>query len=187
MKTHFIPCLKLTLLTMILFGLVYPIAITGVSVFAKGQGEGTILEVGGKAVGFEMIGQSFTLEKYFNGRPSAVGYNAASTGGSNKGPSNPEYLVQVEKRIADLMASNPATKKEDIPVDLVTASGGGLDPHISPEAALLQVPRIARSRNMKEEVLNNLVNEHIEKPLFGMLGPSKINVLKLNISLDQIK
>jgi K+-transporting ATPase ATPase C chain len=115
-----------------------------------------------------------------------VDYNAASTGGSNKGPTNPDYLSVVQARIDSFLVHNPDVKKEQIPVDLVTASGGGLDPHISPKAAIVQIDRIAKTRNIDKTVLRKLVDEHIEEPILG-LGPERVHVLKLNIALDEIK
>lgn len=188
MKTHFFSSLKLTVLILILFGVIYPLIITGIAkLTAANGGNGKTVEVNGKVVGFDVIGQSFESANYFNSRPSAVGYNAAATGGSNKGPTNPDYLLQVEERISNFLKQNPEVKREDVTVDLVTASGGGLDPHISPRAAEIQISRIAKVRNMSEESLKKLVNESTEKPLFGIFGTSRINVLKLNIALDNLK
>lgn len=188
MKTHFIPCLKITILTLILFGVIYPLSITGIAkLIAANRGNGKTIEVNGKVVGFEVIGQSFVSDKYFNSRPSAVGYNAASTGGSNKGPTNPDYLATVEERINNFLKQNPEIKREDVTVDLVTASGGGLDPHISPRAAQIQISRISIARNISEESLQKLVDENTEEPLFGLFGTSRINVLNLNLALDRLK
>lgn len=188
MKTHFIPCLKITVLTLILFGAVYPLAITGIAkLTAANSGEGKTVVVDGKVIGFEIIGQSFESDKYFNSRPSAVGYNAAATGGSNQGPNNPDYLAVVEERITTFLKQNPNVKREDVTVDMVTASGGGLDPHISPRAAEIQIDRIANVRGISKESLFKLVNENTEKPLLGLFGTSRINVLKLNCSLDKLK
>lgn len=125
------------------------------------------------------------MPDYFHGRPSAVNYNAAGSGGSNKGPSNPDYLAQVQARINTFLAHNPGVKKSEIPVDLVTASGSGLDPDISVQASRIQVPRIARERNMDENKLFELIEKTKETPLPGIPGPEKINVLKLNIALNQ--
>jgi K+-transporting ATPase ATPase C chain len=113
-----------------------------------------------------------------------VGYNAAGSGGSNKGPSNPDYLKQVQLAIDTFLINNPTVKKADVPVEMVTASGSGLDPDISPKAAAVQIPRIAKARGISEETLVKLVNEHTDKPLLGIFGPKKINVLKLNVALD---
>ena len=145
MKDHLIIGIKITLVTIVLFGVLYPLLITGIAkVIAPNNGNGEEITVNGKVVGFELIGQKFNEDRYFNSRPSAVDYNAAATGGSNKGPSNPEYLAVVQARIDTFLTHNPSVKREQIPVDLVTASGSGLDPHISPEAARIQVARVAR-------------------------------------------
>ena len=135
-------------------------------------------------MGYENVGQKFTDDKYFQGRPSAVDYNAAGSGGSNKGPSNPDYLQIVKDRIDTFLVHNPGVKKEEIPADLVTASGSGLDPHISPAAAYVQVKRIASIRALQEDKVKELVNSQIEQPI---LGPSVVNVLKINIALDNLK
>lgn len=187
MKNHLIVGLKITLVTLMLFGVVYPLLITGIAkIIAPNGGKGQEILVKGKVAGFELIGQKFDNDKYFNGRPSAVDYNAASTGGSNKGPSNPEYLDQVKARIDTFLIHNPTVNKAQIPVDLVTASGGGLDPHISPSSALVQVDRIAHVRNLDKEKVMTLVKEHIERPILGM-GTARVNVLRLNIALDELK
>lgn len=175
---HFLISLRLTLVTLILFGVVYPLAITGVAwLTAANHGKGDM----------DLIGQSFTTGKYFHGRPSAVGYNAAATGGSNKGPSNPEYLEQVEQRITEFLSDNPAVKREDIPVDLVTASGGGLDPHISVKSATVQIERIAKARGVSQASIEKVIEDNTERPLLGLLGPSRINVLKANRAMDSMK
>lgn len=178
--------MKLTLVTAIFFGILYPLLITGIAkIFAPNAGKGEEITVQGKTVGFELIGQKFDDDRYFNGRPSAVGYNAAATGGSNKGPTNPEYLAMIQARIDTFMVHNPGVKKEQIPVDLVTASGGGLDPHISPLAAKIQIARIAALRHLDQERLKTLVEEHIERPILG-IGTERVHVLRLNIALDQL-
>ncbi|MDO1451468.1 K(+)-transporting ATPase subunit C [Rhodocytophaga aerolata] len=179
--------LVLTLCCIAVFGFVYPLLIWGVAqVAGPNNGKGEVVEYNGRVVGFKLIGQSFTEDKYFNSRPSAVGYNAASTGGSNKGPTNPDYLSEVQARIDTFLAHNPGVAKSQIPVDIVTASGGGLDPHISPQAAYLQVKRIAKVRNLAENEVKALVDEHIDGPLLGLMGTSKVNVLKLNIALEKL-
>ena len=187
MKTHLIIGLRITLITIILFGAMYPLLITGIGkVVGPNGGKGEVIVVNGKTVGFELIGQKFEDDRYFNSRPSAIAYNAAATGGSNKGPTNPDYLAQVQARIDTFLIHNPTVRKELIPVDLVTASGGGLDPHISPSAALIQVDRIAQVRKIDKAKLVSIVKSHIEKPLMGM-GTSKVHVLRLNIALDELK
>ena len=187
MKNHWIASLKITLIAIVLFGVLYPLLITGIAkIVSPNNGKGEEIAVDGKVVGFELIGQKFDDDRYFNSRPSAVDYNAAATGGSNKGPTNPDYLAQVQARIDTFLVHNPGVKKEDIPVDLVTASGGGLDPHISPAAALIQVDRISHVRNIDRDKLMAFVSEHIETPIFG-LGKSRVHVLLLNIDLDKLK
>ncbi len=176
--------IKLHALSVILFALLFPILIWGIGLLFPHQANGLPIYKDGRLVGFENVGQKFYSDKYFWGRPSAVDYNAASTGGSNKGPTNPEYLAEVEKRIEEFLEKNPEVKRSDIPSDLVTASGGGLDPHISPQAAFIQISRIAKERNMDKETLKRLVQDNIETPLLGMFGPKRINVLKLNLALD---
>lgn len=184
MKKNLFISLKLTLVMLLLCGGLYPLLIAGIGKAAPGGGKGKTLKVNGRVVGYENIGQLFTDDKYFKGRPSAVDYNAAGSGASNKGPSNADYLLIVQGRIDTFLAHNPGIRKEEIPSDLVTASGSGLDPHISPAAAFVQVKRIAVVRVIPEIKIRTLVEAHIEKTI---LGPSVVNVLKLNIALDNLK
>ncbi|QQS36806.1 MAG: K(+)-transporting ATPase subunit C [Ignavibacteriales bacterium] len=179
--------IKLHFATLILFGLLFPLLIWVFGLIFPSQANGLPVYKNGKLVGFENIGQKFYSDKYFWGRPSAVDYNAAATGGSNKGPTNPDYIAEVEKRIDDFLRKNPEIKRNEIPSDLVTASGGGLDPHISPQAAFIQIPRVADVRGIERTVIKKLVEENIEPPLFGMFGTEKVNVLKLNMALDELK
>jgi K+-transporting ATPase ATPase C chain len=150
-------------------------------------GKGETISINGKIVGYANIGQRFTEDKYFQGRPSAVDYNAAGSAGSNKGPSNSDYLKTVQDRIDTFLVHNPGVKKEQIPADMVTASGSGLDPDISPAGAYVQVRRVANTRGFSEAEVKELVDAHIEKPFLELLGPSKVNVLKLNVALDALK
>lgn len=145
-----------------------------------------MLTVNGKKY-YANIGQTFTQDRYFYSRPSAVGYNSAGSGGSNKGPSNPDYLATVQARIDTFLVHNPGTEKKDIPVELVTASGSGLDPDITFKSAIVQVKRIASIRKLPEQTVQQLIAKNTEGPLLGMFGPEKVNVLKLNIALDQLK
>lgn len=184
----------LTLIT----GLVYPLAMTGIAhVIFPYQAQGSLVERDGKVVGSELIGQVFESDKYFHGRPSATTapdpkdptktvpapYNAANSGGSNLGPSNKALIDRVQGDIDKLKQENPSMP---VPQDLVTTSASGLDPDISPEAALFQVPRIAKARNLPEERVHQLVEDHTEGRLFGLLGEPRVNVLQLNLALDQL-
>lgn len=184
MKKNLLISLKLTLIMLVICSVLYPLLIAAVGKATPGSGKGKTISVNGKVVGYELVGQKFTDDKYFWGRPSAVDYNAASSAGSNKGPSNPDYLQIVKDRIDTFLVHNPGIKKEEIPADLVTASGSGLDPDISPASAYVQVKRIATTRQLPEEKIKALVDLHVKK---GALGPSKVNVLKLNIALDELK
>ena len=186
MKNTFIQALKLTVVCLIFFSGIYTLIVLGIAQLAPNQGKGELITDNGKTY-YANIGQSFTQEGYFNSRPSAVAYNAAGSGGSNKGPSNPEYLAEVQKRIDTFLILNPGIDKKDIPADLVTASGSGLDPHISILSAKLQIKRIAKARGIEASKLNALIEEQTEKPLLGLFGPQKINVLKLNIALNKLK
>ncbi|MFI5186107.1 MAG: K(+)-transporting ATPase subunit C [Chitinophagales bacterium] len=187
MKKHLLISLKLTLVLLVLCSVLYPLLIAAIGKLTPGGGKGKTLSVNGKVVGYELIGQKFTDDKYFWSRPSAADYNAAGSSGSNKGPTNPDYLKQVQDRIDTFLVHNPGVKKEEIPADLVTASGSGEDPDISPAAAYVQVKRIAAIRKISEEKIKALVDQHVDKPLLGFIGPQKVNVLKLNIALDELK
>jgi K+-transporting ATPase ATPase C chain len=187
MKQHILPALRLTLVCIVFFCGIYVLIIYGVAQTAPAKGKGETVTANNKVVGYKLIGQSFTQDNYFWSRPSAVGYNAAGSGGSNKGPSNPDYLKQVQDRIDTFLVHNPGIKKEDIPSDLVTASGSGEDPDISPEAARIQAKRIAAVRRIDESKIQELVDANIDLPLLGWLGTAKVNVLKLNIALDALK
>ena len=184
---NIISILKFTVLIVILFAVIYPLTILGIAQFAPNQGKGETLSVNGKVVGYQKIGQKFDKANYFWGRPSAVDYNAAGSGGSNKGASNAEYLTLVQKRIDTFLVVHPYLKKSEIPADMVTASGSGLDPNISVQGAKIQVDRIAKTRNLDKQKVLDLITKNTEKPLLGMLGTEKINVLKLNIELDKLK
>lgn len=174
-----------TILTVILFGAIYPVLIWGIAQFAPNKGKGETISVDGKVVGYQKIGQKFDKANYFWGRPSAVDYNAAGSAGSNKGPSNAEYLALVQKRIDTFIMAHPYLKKSDIPSDMVTASSSGLDPNISPEGALIQVKRVAKVRNLAEEKVKALVESKINTPL--IMGTPTVNVLELNVALDKLK
>jgi K+-transporting ATPase ATPase C chain len=184
MKQHILPAIRLTLFSLVFFCGAYTLVVLGIAKFATNKGEGETIIANGRVVGYKLEGQSFTADKYFNGRPSAAGYNAAGSSGSNKGPSNPEYLKDVQNKIDTFLAHNPTIKKEDIPSDLITASGSGLDPEISPNAAYIQIARISKSRNINEASIKALVDAAVEKPILGI---ERVNVLKLNIELDKLK
>jgi K+-transporting ATPase ATPase C chain len=184
----------LTLIT----GLVYPLAMTGIAqaIFPH-QAQGSLIERDGKVIGSELIGQVFESEKYFHGRPSATTapdpndatktvptpYNAANSGASNFGPSNKALIDRVQDDMDKLKQENSAAP---VPADLVTTSASGLDPHISPEAALFQVPRIAKARNMPDDRIRQLVADHTEGRFLGLLGEPRVNVLLLNLALDRL-
>jgi K+-transporting ATPase ATPase C chain len=187
MKTYIIQAIRLTVVLTILLCVIYPVFITFAGKLSKGGGDGETITVNGKVVGYANVGQSFTKPQYFWGRPSAVGYNAAGSGGSNKGPSNPDYLKDVKNRVDTLLKYHPYLKRSDIPADMVTASGSGLDPDISPEAAQIQIKRVAQNRKLDAKKVAELVSNNTEGPLLGLFGPSKVNVLKLNVALDQLK
>lgn len=174
-----------TLLLILLLAVVYPAIMLGIAQVAPNNGKGEVLLANGKVVGYQKIGQKFDKEQYFWGRPSAVDYNAAGSAGSNKGPSNAEYLELVQKRIDTFIMKHSYLKKSDIPSEMITASGSGLDPNISPKGAFIQVKRIAKVRNLDENKVNELVKKMIKKPI--VIGTEHVNVLELNVALDQLK
>jgi len=191
------PAFVIVVLLTALTGLAYPLAMTGAAqLIFPAQANGSLIEKNGTVVGSALIGQAFTSERYFHGRPSATTgadpadasktvpqpYSASNSMGSNLGPTNPALFERVKGDMAALKAENPSAA---VPVDLVTTSASGLDPDISPEAALFQVPRIAKARGVNEDVLHRLVAQTTQEPTFGLLGEPRVNVLALNLALDR--
>jgi potassium-transporting ATPase KdpC subunit len=187
MVKEFVRSLKILLIFVFLTGVAYPFFITGSAQFLfPFQANGSILKKEGKAIGSALIGQKFSGNGYFHGRPSAVDYNAASSGASNWGPTNMKLRDAVKERVVSVRRENPTDKMATIPADLVLASASGLDPHISPEAAMLQTDRIAAVRKISKTQVIELIRKQEEPPQFGFLGAPRVNVLKLNLALDTI-
>lgn len=171
----------------VILGLIYPLVITGISQAAfPYQANGEMIKINGTVVGSELIGQDFEGQQYFQGRPSAVDYNASTSGGSNYGPTNQKLIDRVNQTLTDIRTNNSLSANATIPSDLVLASGSGLDRYISVQSALIQVPRIAKQRNMGEATIIELINNTEETP-FPWIGQPVVNVLKLNIGLDRIQ
>jgi K+-transporting ATPase ATPase C chain len=187
MKKELILAVRFTLVTTLVFGLIYPIGVTGLSklLFPK-QAAGSLIEKYGRVVGSKLIGQSFGSEKYFHSRPSAAGngYDASASSASNLAPTNQALVDRVKSDVAKLQQENPGAA---IPADLVTASGSGLDPEISPAAAEFQIPRVAKARGMSGDSVKALVARHTQARTWGIFGEPRVNVLELNLDLDSLK
>jgi potassium-transporting ATPase KdpC subunit len=185
MKPNILIAIRLTVVCLVFFCGIYTLAVWAVAQVAPGKGKGLTISQNGKTYHVN-VGQSFSEDRYFWSRPSAMDYDAAGSGGSNYGPTNPDHLAEVQARIDTFLVHNPDINKSEIPADLVTASGSGLDPHISVQAANVQVERIAKVRNISGSALTRLVEKQTEKPLLGLFGTERINVLKLNLELDNL-
>lgn len=193
------PAIVLVIGLTIITGLIYPLAMTGVAgILFPTQAQGSLVEKDGKVIGSSLIGQNFTTDKYFHGRPSATNtpdpkdatktidapYNAANSGGSNLGPTSKALAERVKADLAKLRTENPQTA---VPIDLVTTSGSGLDPDISPDAAYFQAPRVAKARGVAESEVRDLIAAHVSGRTLGLLGEPRVNVLELNLALDRLK
>src|SRR5579884_4235692 len=181
---------KMTLAMILITGIAYPLAVAGLaSLMFPHQARGSLVVRDGRVIGSELIGQSFSSPAYFHGRPSAAGdkgYDAFASSGSNLGPTNRRLIAAVRQRLKEVLEKNPGASAAQVPIDLVTASGSGLDPEISPAAAELQVPRVARARGLAEGRIRELMRNHTRPRWGGMLGEPGVNVLELNLALDQL-
>ena len=185
MKKNLITAFLMTIATTVLLGIIYPLVVTGLAqVLFPRQANGQLIKKDGKVIGSRIIGQAFSGPGYFHSRPSAVGYDATNSNGSQLGPTNHQLIERVKGDVATLQAENPG---QPVPIDLVTASASGLDPEISPAAAEFQVRRIARARGLSADEVRRLVQQHTQLRQFGFLGEPRVNVLELNLSLDAIR
>ena len=180
---NFITAVLMTIVTTVLLGVAYPLVVTGLAqVLFPSRANGQLIERGGKIIGSRIIGQAFSASGYFRSRPSAAGYDAANSAGTNLGPTNKKLIDAVKAAVEAAKKENPSAP---VPIDLVTSSASGLDPHISPAAALFQVPRVARERGVAEGVIEQLAQAHIQGRQLGFLGEPVVNVLELNLALDE--
>ena len=189
MKT-LLKSIKITLVFCVFFSVFYILVLwLFARVAGPNQGNAEVVTLNGKVVGAANVGQKFTEDIYFWGRPSCAGdgYDATSSSGSNKGPTNPEYLAEVKSRIDTFLVHHPYLSRKDVPAEMVTASGSGLDPDITPQSAYVQVKRVAQARGMDVEEVRRIVDKAVEKPLLGVFGTEKVNVLKMNIALEETK
>ncbi len=183
---YFKQSLKLTFICILIFSVGYPILLWSIGRLFPENAEGKPIYKDGTVIGFENIGQKFVMNKYFISRPSAVNYNASSSGVSNYGYTNPELIKLLKERIDTFLSKNPDVSRNRIPPDLITSSGSGLDPHISYEAAIVQISRISKARNIESSLVKEIVEKFSEKPFIGIFSKPKVNVLKLNIALDNL-
>lgn len=182
MKTNLLIALKLTLLCLLLCSGAYTAILLGIARIPHAKGNAETVDFQGRRQ-YVNVAQAFASDAFFQPRPSAVNYNAAGSGGSNKGATNVDHLAQVQARIDSFLVHNPTVQRGQVPVELVTASGSGLDPDFSPKAALVQVERVAQQRGLTTPAVEQLVRDHITPPFLGLFGPSKVNVLQLNMAL----
>lgn len=189
MWEQILPGLRIKILMTLLLGVIYPLAITGIcQVFFPHQANGSLITAGGRVVGSELIGQNFSRPEYFQPRPSAAGndgYDATASGSSNYGPTNKRLIERVKASVEKFRKDNP-DYQGPIPADLVTASASGLDPHLSPDSAWAQAPRVAKARGVDVERINQVMAQFTQRPDLGILGEPRVNVLKLNLELDRI-
>lgn len=190
MKRTLLIAFRMTFLTLLVTGVAYPLVITGVAQLAfPGAADGSLVVSGGQVVGSELIGQGFVSDRYFHSRPSAAGengYDASASSASNLGPTSRDLIEAVSDRVDQVVATEPGVRRGTVPVDLVTSSGSGLDPDISPDAAMLQVARVARVRGLDRGVVHGLVEQHVKPRQLGVLGEPRVNVLELNLALDAL-
>ena len=187
MKKSLIVSIRFTLVTTLLLGVAYPLIMTAFAHIAlRNKADGQLISRNGQVIGSRIIGQNFSSDKYFHSRPSAAGngYDATSSGGSNLGPSNQKLVSRIQGDVAKYQQDG---NNQPVPIDLVTTSGSGLDPDISPAAAFFQVRRVAQARNLTEDAVHTLVQTHIQPRQFGILGEPRVNVLELNLALDQLQ